>query len=180
MIVETPRSNLAHCLRALLSCLYFKVHSVDLRTMHPWHSLLLSGPQMPVCVILLLFSSDCMYCVVKYEVRYEYECCSVRCFVELWATLIALMMEAARTSETLVKFLPDYVVLQPRRQPSSYSLPWEPQIILFLFFFISYSCSYYCRWYSLFASIIDCSFVSFKINNNFQFHFRSGDYSWPL
>jgi hypothetical protein len=26
--------------------------------------------------------------------------------------------------------LPDYTVLQPRRQPSSYSPPWEPQILL--------------------------------------------------
>jgi hypothetical protein len=28
------------------------------------------------------------------------------------------------------KFLPDYMVLQPRRQQSSYSPPWEPQILL--------------------------------------------------
>jgi hypothetical protein len=28
------------------------------------------------------------------------------------------------------KLLPDYTALQPRRQPSSYSLPWEPQILL--------------------------------------------------
>jgi hypothetical protein len=28
------------------------------------------------------------------------------------------------------KLLPDYSVLQPRRQPSSYSLSWEPQILL--------------------------------------------------
>jgi hypothetical protein len=27
------------------------------------------------------------------------------------------------------KLLPDYTVLQPRRQPSSYSPPWEPQIL---------------------------------------------------
>jgi hypothetical protein len=27
------------------------------------------------------------------------------------------------------KLLPDYTVLQPRRQSSSYSLPWEPQIL---------------------------------------------------
>jgi hypothetical protein len=26
-------------------------------------------------------------------------------------------------------YLPDYTVLQPRRQPSSYSPPWEPQIL---------------------------------------------------
>jgi hypothetical protein len=30
------------------------------------------------------------------------------------------------------KLLPDYTVLQPRRQPSSYSPPWEPQILLWL------------------------------------------------
>jgi hypothetical protein len=29
----------------------------------------------------------------------------------------------------VVKLLPDYTVLQPRRQPSSYSPPWEPQIL---------------------------------------------------
>jgi hypothetical protein len=28
------------------------------------------------------------------------------------------------------KLLSDYTVLQPRRQPSSYSPPWEPQILL--------------------------------------------------
>jgi hypothetical protein len=28
------------------------------------------------------------------------------------------------------KLLPDYTVLQPRRQPSSYSPPWDPQILL--------------------------------------------------
>jgi hypothetical protein len=28
------------------------------------------------------------------------------------------------------KLLPDYMELQPRRQPSSYSPPWEPQILL--------------------------------------------------
>jgi hypothetical protein len=32
-----------------------------------------------------------------------------------WAMMMALMMEAARTSETLV----NYTALQPRRQPSS-------------------------------------------------------------
>jgi hypothetical protein len=31
--------------------------------------------------------------------------------------VIALMMEAVRTSETLIN-LPDYTALQPRRQPS--------------------------------------------------------------
>jgi hypothetical protein len=31
------------------------------------------------------------------------------------------------------KLLPDYTVLQPRRQQSSYSPPWEPQILLKLF-----------------------------------------------
>jgi hypothetical protein len=39
------------------------------------------------------------------------------------------------------KLLPDYMVLQPRRQPSSYSPPWEPQILLCLlssFLFILY------------------------------------------
>jgi hypothetical protein len=35
---------------------------------------------------------------------------------------ITLMMEAASTSETLVKLLPDYTALQPRRQPSYSSL----------------------------------------------------------
>jgi hypothetical protein len=28
------------------------------------------------------------------------------------------------------KFLPDYTALQPRRQPSSYQPPWEPQVLL--------------------------------------------------
>jgi hypothetical protein len=27
------------------------------------------------------------------------------------------------------KLLPDYTALQPRRQPTSYSPPWKPQII---------------------------------------------------
>jgi hypothetical protein len=36
------------------------------------------------------------------------------------------------------KLLPDYTALQPRRQPSSYSPPWEPQILLkhFLYYFL--------------------------------------------
>jgi hypothetical protein len=31
------------------------------------------------------------------------------------------------------KLLPDYTVLQPRSQPSSYSPPWEPQILLWVY-----------------------------------------------
>jgi hypothetical protein len=34
------------------------------------------------------------------------------------------------TSKTSVNFQPDYTALQPRRQPSSYSPPWEPEILL--------------------------------------------------
>jgi hypothetical protein len=60
-------------------------------------------------------------------------------FVRPWHTVkqrkfiltISLMMEAS-TSETLVNFYqttPDYTAQQPRRQPSSYSPPWEPQIL---------------------------------------------------
>jgi hypothetical protein len=30
------------------------------------------------------------------------------------------------------KLLPDYTALQPRRQPSLYSLPWEPQILIII------------------------------------------------
>jgi hypothetical protein len=41
-----------------------------------------------------------------------------RCFV-VRVIIITLMMEEASTSETLVKLLPDYMVHQPRRQPSS-------------------------------------------------------------
>jgi hypothetical protein len=48
--------------------------------------------------------------------------------------LIALMMAAASTSENECKLLPDYTALQPRRQPSSYSPPWEPQILTMLSF----------------------------------------------
>jgi hypothetical protein len=36
------------------------------------------------------------------------------------------------------KFLPDYTVLQTRRQPSSYSPPWEPQILQNVLSSISY------------------------------------------
>jgi hypothetical protein len=40
------------------------------------------------------------------------------------------------------KLLPDYTALQSRRQPSSYSPPWEPQILLrFFVVFLSP-----CRW----------------------------------
>jgi hypothetical protein len=41
---------------------------------------------------------------------------------------VSLMMEAARASEYVCKLLPDYTVIQPRRQPSSNSPPWEPEI----------------------------------------------------
>jgi hypothetical protein len=37
------------------------------------------------------------------------------------------------------KLLPDHTALQPRRQPSSYSPPWEPQILLFWLCFRSVS-----------------------------------------
>jgi hypothetical protein len=33
------------------------------------------------------------------------------------------------------KLLPDYTALQPRKQPSSYSPPWEPQILHNMFCF---------------------------------------------
>jgi hypothetical protein len=42
------------------------------------------------------------------------------------------------------KLLPDYTVLQPRRQPSSYSPLWEPQILLLMLL----------RWFSS-SSIMD-------------------------
>jgi hypothetical protein len=44
-------------------------------------------------------------------------------------SLIALMMEAARTSETLVNLVPLYAKLQSRSRPSAFSWPWEPQIV---------------------------------------------------
>jgi hypothetical protein len=51
--------------------------------------------------------------------------------------IIALMMEAASMSEMSVncELLPDYVVHQPRRQPSAYLLPLEPQVLLILVLF---------------------------------------------
>jgi hypothetical protein len=81
------------------------------------------------------------------------------CWLHHQGLLITLMMKTASTSETSVNFyqrwlrpharlthrpddggskdlwnvgkrLPDYTALQPRRQPSSYSPPWEPQILL--------------------------------------------------
>jgi hypothetical protein len=36
------------------------------------------------------------------------------------------------------KLLPDYTPLQPRRQPSSYSPPWESEILLTLLFICDY------------------------------------------
>jgi hypothetical protein len=42
-----------------------------------------------------------------------------------WVVARALMMKAASISEMSV--LPDYRAQQPRRQPSSYSPPWEPE-----------------------------------------------------
>jgi hypothetical protein len=38
--------------------------------------------------------------------------------------------EGRRDLVTVGKFLPDYTALQPRRQPSSYSPLWEPQVLL--------------------------------------------------
>jgi hypothetical protein len=43
--------------------------------------------------------------------------------------LTALIMEAWRTSWNVGKLLPVYTSLQTRRQPSSYSSPWEPKIL---------------------------------------------------
>jgi hypothetical protein len=54
------------------------------------------------------------------------------------------------------KLLPDYTALQPRRQQSSYSPPWEPQILLWLTY-----------WYTVFVSLIICVslFVSFLLSS---------------
>jgi hypothetical protein len=38
------------------------------------------------------------------------------------------------------KLLPDYTVLQPRRQQSEYSPPWEPQILLRQYSLITSAC----------------------------------------
>jgi hypothetical protein len=38
--------------------------------------------------------------------------------------------ESSKNLSNVGKLLPDYTALQPRRQPSSYSPPWEPQILL--------------------------------------------------
>jgi hypothetical protein len=43
--------------------------------------------------------------------------------------LVALMMEAVRNSETSV-ISPGYKAQHPRKQPTSYSSPWEPEISL--------------------------------------------------
>jgi hypothetical protein len=42
------------------------------------------------------------------------------------------------------KLLPDYTALQPRRQQSSYSPPWEPQILLNELEFVYFSAPLYC------------------------------------
>jgi hypothetical protein len=38
--------------------------------------------------------------------------------------------DGGRKNGNVGKFIPDYMALQPRRQPSSYSLPWKPEILL--------------------------------------------------
>jgi hypothetical protein len=47
------------------------------------------------------------------------------------------------------KLLPDYMVLQPRRQPSSYSPPWESQIL---------HNTIYCLHFLMYCSIVVCVF----------------------
>jgi hypothetical protein len=51
--------------------------------------------------------------------------------VEIYIAIIALVMKAARTSETLVNFYQTTRCYNPEdSQPSSYSPSWEPQILL--------------------------------------------------
>jgi hypothetical protein len=53
--------------------------------------------------------------------------------VFLWWYLIALMMiRGSKDLWNVGKLLPDYTALQPRRQPSLYSPPWEPQILFMI------------------------------------------------
>jgi hypothetical protein len=49
------------------------------------------------------------------------------------------------------KLLPDYTALQPRRQPSSYSPPWEPLILLIYTTVIIFLCCSTCKlqWYKI-------------------------------
>jgi hypothetical protein len=51
-----------------------------------------------------------------------------RCFKVIAVSIIALMMDARKHLWNFCKLLPDYTAQQPRRQPSSYSPQWEPQI----------------------------------------------------
>jgi hypothetical protein len=47
---------------------------------------------------------------------------------ELTAFIItAMIMEAESSSGNIYRYLPEYTA-RPRRHPSSYSLPWEPEI----------------------------------------------------
>jgi hypothetical protein len=84
-----------------------------------------------VCEVALL-----LHCLVFRNAAFLREdscilgCSAVQTGISLptFQRIIAPMMEAVQTSETLVNLV--YTALQPTIQPSTYSSPWEPQIRL--------------------------------------------------
>jgi hypothetical protein len=79
---------------------------------------------------------------VKNEICFNFEdCCLLGC-----STVIAGDRPDDGGSKDLWnvgKLLLDYTVLEPRRQPSSYSPPWEPQILLIQLCFLR-CCAEFC------------------------------------
>jgi hypothetical protein len=58
------------------------------------------------------------------------------------------------------KLVPDYTALQPRRPPSSYSPPWEPQILLRLGGSITRGLTWF--WFNFRSIVRDCFGFRFK------------------
>jgi hypothetical protein len=70
------------------------------------------------------------------------------------------MMEVAWTSEMLVKFY-QTTTLRPWRQPSSYTSPREPQILLNLYHCVRY-------WYLVLIALHNCNSCKALLNNYFM------------
>jgi hypothetical protein len=74
------------------------------------------------------------------------------------------------------KLLPDYTALQPRRQPSSYSPPWEPQIlpsksVCYIFYtltlFITFiSVLTWCQTFKIPAVMYVCYTRNYEVNSD--------------
>jgi hypothetical protein len=118
--------------------------------------------------------------LVKFYRRFRGACCLHHKSDELWVMTCRPDDEGSKHLWNVGKLLPDYTAQHPRRQPSSYSLPWEPQILLSHLHTSRREClkshhisknvsdRYYSGWCSKYVMYIFFIFESVKIEWTFQ------------